>query len=447
MKKDDKINVREVALRILFEIELKGSYADESIDRYSTELNFSSRDRRFLSQLVNGTIKLKKRIDYILNSNLNQKVEDLTPWIRNILRMGIYQIDYLSKVPHPAAVDESVKLAQKFGHVGTKNLVNAVLRNYLRKKEKVKFPQKDQISNFAVYYSFPKWMIKRWFKDYGEAKTRSLCEIFNSSPKLSLRLNCLKADSKNLEEELKRSKIKYKKGFFLNDFYYIESKLNLGDFIPLKNGWIYIQDESAAFPVLLLDPKPKQAIIDLCAAPGGKATFIAEKMKNTGQIVALDINEEKRRLIQENCLRLGIKNLITAVGDARSFSFRPVDGVLVDAPCTGLGVLAKNSDLRWHRKEEDVKRMKSLQISILLNAANLVKKGGVLVYSTCTMTQEENDEVVEEFLKQRDDFKLKHASKYVTREVVDVKGMVRTFPQKHHVDGSFAVRLDRIKSK
>jgi len=447
MKKDSKTNSREVALKILFEIETRGAFADESIDRFSAELNLSSLDRRFLSELVNGTVKLRKRIDYLLSFNLNKRVEDLTPWIRNILRMGIYQIEYLSRVPHRASVDESVKLAMKFGHVGTKNLVNAVLRNHLRKRSQIEFPQENKTRYLATFYSFPEWMIKRWLEDFGEEKTKILCGFFNSKPNLSLRLNSLKTDSKSLQRDFKRSKIRYKKGLFLDDFYYIESKLNLRNFDPLKNGWVYIQDESSVLAVLLLDPRPKQRIIDLCAAPGGKTAFIAQKMKNAGQVIALDVNEEKRSLIQENCRRLGVSNVVTAVGDARNFRLKPVDGILVDAPCTGLGTLRKNSDLRWQKTEKDVKRMKSLQLSILLNAAQLVKKEGVLVYSTCTMTKEENDEVVEEFLKQRDDFRLSHASSYLFRDLVDDKGMVRTLPHQHGVDGSFGVRLEKIRDK
>jgi 16S rRNA (cytosine967-C5)-methyltransferase len=359
--------------------------------------------------------------------------------------MGIYQIDYLTRVPGPAAVDESVKLARKYGHRGTKNLVNAVLRNYLRKRDQIRFPREDKVNYFEIFYSFPRWMIKRWLKDFGEEEAKTLCEIFNSKPKLSLRANSLKIDSRRLKEEFKSTKTKYEKGLFLDNFYYIESKLNLSNFEPLKNGWVYIQDESSAFPVLLLDPRPEQTIIDLCAAPGGKTAFCAERMKNTGKVLALDLSEQKRRLIQENCHRLGVTNVLTAVGDARKFTLKPVDGVLVDAPCTGLGTLGKNSDLRWQKKENDVKRMKSLQLSILFSAANLVRKGGVLVYSTCTMTQEENDEVVEEFLRQRDDFRLVNASSYVTGKVVDEKGMVRTFPHHHGLDGSFAVRLEKMK--
>jgi 16S rRNA (cytosine967-C5)-methyltransferase len=444
MKEDGKINPREVALRILFEIETRKSFADERINRYSEKFNLSSVDRRFLSELVNGTTKLKRRIDYAVDFILDKSVEELTPWIRNILRMGIYQIDHLSRVPDSAAVNESVKLAQRYGHRGTKSLVNAVLRNYLRKKDQIRFPQEDKIKFFETFYSFPRWMIKRWFRDFGEEGTKKLCEIFNSRPKVCLRLNPLKIDSKNLIDEFKVRKIKYKKGLFLRDFCYIDSKLNLSEFEPLRNGWAYVQDESSAFPVLLLDPQPDQTIIDLCAAPGGKTTLIGQIMKNSGQIAALDVSEGKRELIQKNCQRLGVTNVITAVGDARDFSLRPADRVLVDAPCTGLGTLRKNSDLRWQKKEDDVKRMKSLQLSILVNAANLVKKGGALVYATCTMTQEENDEVVEELLSQRDDFRLIRASKYVTAEVVDKRGMVRTFPHQHGIDGSFAARLERI---
>ncbi len=445
MKKGDQINPREVALKILFEIETRNSFADQSINRFSSELNLSSLDRRFLGELVNGTIKLKKRIDYILSFNLSKGIAELTPWIRNILRMGIYQIEHLSRVPDRAAVDESVKLAGKYGHPGTKRLVNAVLRNHLRKKDQIRFPQKGKIDYLETFYSFPRWMIKRWLEDFGEEETKTLCQILNSRPKLSLRINSLKIDSRSLKEEFNRTKTKYKKGLFLNNFYYIESKLNLSAFEPLKNGWVYVQDESSAFPVLLLDPRPEQTIIDLCAAPGGKTAFIAERMKNRGQVLALDVSEQKRRLIQENCRRLGVTNVLTAVGDAREFGLKPADGVLVDAPCTGLGVLGKNSDLRWYKKEADVKRMKSLQLSILLRAANLVKERGALVYSTCTMTQEENDEVVEEFLKHQDDFRLVNASMYVTPDVVDEKGMVRTFPHRHGVDGSFAVRLEKMR--
>ena len=446
MGKKDAVNPREVALKILFEIETKKCFADESVGRYSEEFALSSLDRRFLSELVNGTTKLRKRMDYLLESVLNRKAEELTPWIRNILRMGIYQIDHLSRVPHSAAVNESVKLAHKYGHRGTKNLVNAVLRNYLRKKDQIRFPQEDRVSYLEVFYSFPGWMIRRWLRDFGEVGTRALCETFNSRPKLSVRVNSLKTSSGALVEEFKRTKTKYERGLFLDNFYYIQSKLNLSKFEALNNGWVYIQDESSGFPILLLDPKPDQTIIDLCAAPGGKTTFIAERMKNKGQIVALDVNEEKRRSIQENCERLGIANVITAVGDARAFSFRPVDGVLVDAPCTGLGTLRKNSDLRWQKTEQDVKRMKSLQVSILLNAANLVKKGRALVYATCTMTPEENEQVVEEFLKQKENFKLVNVSRFVTREVVDQQGTVRTLPHLHGVEGSFAARLERIDS-
>ena len=162
MKKDSKINPREVALKILFEIETRRFFADERINRYSEQFNLSSLDRRFLSELVNGTTKLKKRIDYAVDFILGKSVEELTPWIRNILRMGIYQIDHLSRVPHPAAVNESVKLAQRYGHRGTKSLVNAVLRNYLRKKDQIRFPQEDKIKFFETFYSFPGWMIRRW---------------------------------------------------------------------------------------------------------------------------------------------------------------------------------------------------------------------------------------------------------------------------------------------
>jgi Transcription termination factor len=201
MKKQGVVNPRELALKILFEIETGKRFADESVNRYSEEFALSSLDRRFLSELVNGTTKLRRRMDYLLESVLSRKAEELTPWIRNILRMGVYQIDHLTRVPNPAAVNESVKLAQKYGHRGTKNLVNAVLRNYLRKKDQIRFPQEDKVGYFEVFYSFPGWMITRWLKDFGEKSTKALCETFNSKPKFSLRVNSLKTSSRLLVED------------------------------------------------------------------------------------------------------------------------------------------------------------------------------------------------------------------------------------------------------
>lgn len=438
-----KINSREIALKILYKIETEFSFTNESISRFSKRFGLSDLDRRFITEIVVGTTKYRKRIDYLLSFVLKKDLMNLTPWIRNILRMGIYQIEFMDKVPHPSAVDESVKLALKFGHKGTSSLVNAVLRNYLREKKNIKYPG-DKIEYLSVYYSFPEWMIRSWISFFGEKDTINLCEYFNQPPSLCFRVNSLKADLGEFEDALKNSKLKYRKGFYLKNFFYLDSHIELEVFLPFSAGAIYVQDESAGLPVLLLEPKPDEVVLDLCVAPGGKAGFLAELMENKGEIFGVDINQERLKITEKNLKRLGVKTVKFICADAKDTSFCPVDKILVDAPCTGLGVLGRNADLRWRKKEKDIEKMADLQLKILLNSADLVKKGGVIVYSTCTLTQKENDEVVKDFLKKRTDFKKVSALKFISKRLVDEKGMVRTFPFKHRIDGSFACRLEKI---
>ena len=439
-------NAREIALKILYEIEVNGAFANETIELFCKNYHLSNLDRRFVSELVNGTTKMRRRLDYVLSFFLEKEMEDLPPWIINILRLGVYQIDFLDKVPESAAVNESVNLAKKFGHRGTVALVNAVLRNYLRDKSRVDFPswEENKTENIALFYSFPSWMVESWLNMWGDEKTIKLCQAFNERPKLCVRLNSLKADNHSLEKKFNESKTKFKPGRFLENFYYIESKVDLNHFIPLLEGLVYLQDESTGFPVTLLDPQPGETILDLCAAPGGKTTFIAELLRNNGKVLAVDKSWEKIERLRENCRRLGINSVHYSCGDACNFQTRPVDRVLVDAPCSGLGVLGRNSDARWRKQKEDLQRLQKLQLEILFNAANLVKKGGVLVYSTCTITQEENDFVIRSFLDKRRDFKLVDASLHVNPEVVDESGFVRTFPHIQKMDGSFAARLELV---
>jgi 16S rRNA (cytosine967-C5)-methyltransferase len=441
-----KINPREVALKILYDIEIKSVFANEMIETYSNRFGLSSLDRRFIRELVNGVTKLRRRLDYILSFFLKGDIDDLTPWIRNILRLGLYQIEYLDRVPDRSAVDESVKLAKRFGHKGTVGLVNAVLRNYLRDKKRVTFPsmEKDKVKAIGTIYSFPDWMIEDWLRQLGEEETIKLCEAFNQKAKLSFRMNSLKIDQKDLEGALDRKNIKYRRGDFLKYFYWIESKIDLEYLFLFSKGYIYAQDESAGFPVMLLNPKPGETILDMCAAPGGKLTNIAELMKNSGKLIALDVSQDRMEKIKENCKRLEVKNVDFQIGDARSYSTEPVDKILLDAPCSGLGVLGRNSDARWQKKKEDIKRLAKIQSAILFNASKLVKKDGVIVYTTCSLAEEENEKVIEQFLEQRKDFKKEDASDFIDKSIVNKKGYVRTYPHLHGLDGTFTVKLRKV---
>ncbi len=444
MKRSQVPNAREIALKILHEIEVKEAFASETIERFCRNFHLSNLDRRFVGELVNGTTKMRRRLDHVLDFFLEKGIDNLTSWVRNILRLGVYQMDFMDRVPDSAAVNEAVNLTKEFGHRGTVVLVNAVLRNYLREKSRVRFPswEENKVENIALFFSFPNWMVENWLEMFGEEETTKLCQALNKRPRLCCRMNSTKTDRKSLEEEFARSKIKFKSGKFLEDFYNLESKVDLSRFMPLHQGLVYLQDESAAFPVILLDPQPDETIVDLCAAPGGKTTFIAELSKNMGRVLAVDKSWEKTRLVGDNCQRMGMDSVNCFCADARSFRCKPLDRVLVDAPCSGLGVLGRNSDARWRKKKGDLPRLQKLQLEILSNAASLVKKGGVLVYSTCTITREENDQVIERFLERRGDFRLVGASAYVDSRVVDEFGFVRTFPHIHKTDGSFAARLE-----
>jgi 16S rRNA (cytosine967-C5)-methyltransferase len=441
-----KINPREIALKILYEIETESAFANETIEEYSKKIKLSSLDARFIRELVNGVTKLRRGLDYIISFFLKGEIEDLTVWILNILRLGVYQIDYLDRVPDRAAVDESVKLAKRYGHKGTAGLVNAVLRNYLRDKSKVVFPsiEDDKVKAVGTIYSFPDWMIKDWLRQFGEEETVKFCEAFNQKAKLSFRFNSLKISQKDLERALELKKIKYRKGNFFENFYWIESKIDLEYLFLFQKGYIYPQDESAGFPVRLLNPQPGETVLDMCAAPGGKLTFIAELMKNSGKFIALDSSSERMEKVKENCKRLGIENVSFQIGDARDYSTKPVDKILIDAPCSGLGVLGRNSDARWQKKKEDIKRLAQIQLSILQNAARLVKKNGVIVYCTCTLTEEENEGVIRQFLEQEKEFRKESISDYVDRKVVNENGFVRTYPHIHGLDGTFSARLKKV---
>ena len=443
-KKQDK-NPREIALSILHDIEVKSAFADRAVSSSARDLRLSAVDRRFVQELVFGTTKMRRRLDFVLERFLERKTDSLTPWIRNILRMGIYQIDFLQKVPARAAVDESVKLAKRFGHKGTVMLVNAVLRSYLRDKGRVSFPSRDTdpIQNIALFYSFPDWMVEQWVGLFGEEGAVQLCEEFNRRPHLTCRINQLKTDPGRLKERLEGDGTKCKTGKLLDDYLIIESKINLDRFAPLQEGLAYIQDESAGLAVRLLDPRPGERVLDLCAAPGGKSTHIAELMGDKGLVIAVDISSGKLKTVSQNCERLGVRSVVLCCADARDFSCDPVDRVLVDAPCSALGTLGTNPDARWRKQKDDPPRLHVLQLEILSNAAKLVNEGGVLVYSTCTLTPEENEQVIFDFLSHNLNFELADASDFLTSEVVDNRGMVRTLPHIHKADGAFACRLER----
>jgi 16S rRNA (cytosine967-C5)-methyltransferase len=355
----------------------------------------------------------------------------------------LYQIQFLDRVPHSAAVNEAVEFTKRLRGQKAADLVNAILRNIIRNIENIRYPdpEEDKIRNLAVIESHPVWMTKRWMERYGYDDAKRMMEANNAIPDLALRVNRLKVDFTYFLSLLEKHQIQYTRSQYLDYFVRVQHMAGIGSSELFQQGYFSVQDESAGMPVLLLDPKPGERVIDLCSAPGGKTTFIGELMKNSGEIIAVDRYETRLHLVKNACQRLGIANVHLIADDGATIEIPQADKVLVDAPCSGLGVLSKKPDAKWQRDADDIPKLVHLQNSLMENAAKLVKTGGVLVYSTCTIEPEENIGLINEFLLQHSEFTIEPGNDSIHQDFIGNQGQVETFRHKHGMDGSFSVRL------
>ena len=323
------------------------------------------------------------------------------------------------------------------------NLVNAVLRNILRNFDNIRYPaaEEDMLQHLTIAYSHPVWMVKRWMTRFSPAELEKMLAANNEIPALSLRINKLKIQPASFLTLLDQQNIPYQGSAYIDYFIRVKSLGRITQMEAFHLGYFSIQDESAALPVQLLSPQPGERIIDMCAAPGGKTTLLGEMMKNQGEILAIDKYEHKLRMVKASCERLGISIVQPAIGDSAELELNPAKKVIVDAPCSGLGVLRKKPDIKWKRQAEDIEHLAVLQDRLLENAARLVEPGGVLVYSTCTIEPEENELRIRSFLARHPEFHADDPSKFVNKSVITTDGFVNTFPHRHQLDGSFAVRM------
>jgi 16S rRNA (cytosine967-C5)-methyltransferase len=340
-------------------------------------------------------------------------------------------------------VNEAVEFIKRIRGDKPAGLVNAVLRNIIRNIDGIRYPDpaEDRIQYLSVFYSHPSWMVKRWTDRFGVEETERLLMANNERPGLALRVNRLRTNPEEFLRRIEELGISAAPSAVLPHFVRVKTLSRIGQMDLFRNGMFTIQDESAALPCELLDPQPGERVIDLCAAPGGKTTNLAELMQNRGSILAVDRYEVKLSYIRGSLDRLGLTIVTLQVGDAATLDEALADRVLLDAPCTGLGTLAKKPDIKWKRDSSDIRKLAGMQQTLLNNAARLVKPGGVLVYSTCTTEPEENQEMIAWFLRAHPEFRLDSAEKYVHRDVVGPGGFVETFPHRHSMDGSFAARL------
>ncbi len=392
------MTARQLALTVLFEIDKNGAYVGIELKKQLYACELSHIDKAFATELVYGVIKNRTRLDYVISKFSKQKLKKISVWILNILRLGIYQILFLDKIPESAAVNESVKLAKRYGHQASSGFVNGVLRSVIRNGD-VEYPKGKEY--FEIFYSHPKWLVDMLFAQYGEEATK-IIEANNTVPSTTVRINTLKTDVKILWDKLTSKGICVSKTLEEN----IIKISGFGDISKLEeyiNGEITPQGLSSYLASKLLDVKENDVVMDLCSAPGGKSTAMAEYTDDNAKIFAFDIYDHKVEIINKNCKRLGIINIKTKVWDSTKLLDEFVgkaDKILVDAPCSGIGIIRKKPDIKWNRENENFEDLISIQKSILENADKYLKKDGTLVYSTCTLNKAENEDVTKEFAKE-----------------------------------------------
>jgi 16S rRNA (cytosine967-C5)-methyltransferase len=434
---------RGTAVKILNRVERSDAYLDKLMDAELRSDEMNELDKGLMNEIVTGVIRWKMKLDWVLTGFFHGNFTKSETNIKNALRVALYQIQFLDRVPQSAAVNEAVEFIKRMRGQKVADLVNAVLRNIIRNIENIRYPdpEEDKNRHLAVIESHPVWMAKRWVERYGYDEAKLLMEANNSIPDLALRINRLKVDLHYFLSLLDKHQIQYTISKYLDHFVRVQHMAGIGGSELFQQGYFAVQDESAGIPVLLLDPKPGERVIDLCSAPGGKTTFIGELMKNIGEIIAVDRYETRLHLVKNACQRLGVSNVHLIADDGASIEIPPADKVLVDAPCSGLGVLSKKPDAKWKRDVDDILKLVHLQKALLENAVRLVKPGGVLVYSTCTIEPEENFDLIKEFLIQHPEFSIEPAQQFVHQDLVKSQGHVETFQHKHGMDGSFSVRL------
>lgn len=400
-------NVRHLALETLLKIENEEAYSNLLVNSVINEGTLNTKDIGLFTEIVYGTIKRRKTLNFILNSFLLKKIKKKDKWVVTLLRMSLYQMVYLERIPDRAIIFEAVQIAKKRGHPGIANMVNGILRNVQRKGIPDFRKIQDPVEQLAVKYSHPEWLVAQWTEQYGLEMTENICQANLERPLVTARVNRLKATVPEVISLLEKEGIIASKGKLSSDAIEV-IKGNLFQTNIFKQGYVTVQDESSMLVARAVDPQEGEVILDSCAAPGGKTTHLAELMGNEGKIVALDIHKHKVGLIHQQIERLQINTITTDVIDAReaykTFPKESFDRILVDAPCTGFGVLRRKPDIKWAKEEQDVIEMSNIQQQILQSVAPLLKKNGTLVYSTCTIDERENEQIIEKFLMKNKDF-------------------------------------------
>ena len=445
-------NVRQLASEILLKVDSQKAYADVLLDHAFKRTSLSERDRALLTELTYGTLRWRGKIDAHLSQQLSRSLTGTDAFVRNLLRVTLYQLFFLDKIPDYAAVNEAVELAKLQRGNKTAGFVNAVLRNLLR-QNKFSTTAKvadDSVAALAQEYSHPEWLVQRWRDEFGPRESCTLMLANNQRAPVVLRVNRLKSSRQELLAKLHVEGAAASATPWSPDGIMLESSGAVENLPGFSDGLFQVQGESSQLVAYLLAPLPGERILDACAAPGGKTTHIAELMKDSGELIALDNSARGIGKIRENIARLRLRSIEVAKADATNELTAalgaPYDRILVDAPCSGFGTLRSHPEIKWQRQEADIRRLSGLQSKILKRMAGYLKPSGVLVYSTCTLAREENESVVETFLDRHTEFELEDAPRYLPEAAQHMVrgGFFQALPQRDNTDGFFAARLRKV---
>lgn len=412
MKKTKVDPIREIILTILVKIDSKQGFINILLNEALDKNKITTRDAAFVNEVTYGVVRNRNKLDWALSQFSTKPLSETPALIRNILRMGVYQLLFLDKIPDYAVCNESVQLAKKYGNPGLAKFVNGVLRNIIRNRENIRWPdkEKDEALYISTIYSHPPYIVEHWLKRFGFTDTVKMCRANNKIPPLVIRTNTLKISRSDLKNILEEENVKVREGIFTEEALYVKGFSNITKFPAYREGLFQIQDEASILVSHLLDPLPGESVIDVCSAPGGKTTHLAQLMANKGSLLAMDSNKSRLLTVKNNCRRLGIDIVKTRQNNGTILAekyLKTADKVLIDVPCTGLGVLRRKPDLRW--QDYDLKRFEKLtklQGKILNTASYYLKIGGKLLYSTCSTEPKENEEIVSKFLEEHPNFEL-----------------------------------------
>ncbi|RLL45524.1 16S rRNA (cytosine(967)-C(5))-methyltransferase RsmB [Oceanobacillus piezotolerans] len=440
--------LRNTILDVLIRIEKDQGFSHLLVDHEIKSSGLSPKDVNLLTEVVYGTMQRKITLDYYISHFVSSK-KKLDLWVKMLLRMSIYQMVYLDKVPDHAIIHESVEIAKQRGHKGISGFINGVLRSVQRDGVPNFDNIKDEVKRLSIETSHPEWLVSRWVKEYGVSTTKEMCQANLMKKPQSIRIQPLRITREEAMERLQNQGFEVTASPFSPQGIIVE-KGNILSTDLFRDGLVSIQDQSSMLVGEMLDAHPQMVVLDACSAPGGKATHIAEKMENQGVLYAYDLHKKKANLITKKANQLGLSIIQANQSDARKLQEQhekeSFDRILIDAPCSGLGVIRGKPEIKYNKNEEDVKRLSEIQLDILTHVAPLLKRDGLLIYSTCTVDVEENEQVVKEFLSNHPDFQVDPGFfEELPNAVQNASGIttfgLQLFPQSYNTDGFFLTRL------